>query len=189
MKFIDQFDDQDLKITRGQLNQRETQILGVFHRCQANFPVAVCLDPIKKKSLASIDLEEKINRVSFVNPIWLTCPFLNEIIHSLESDNLIKEIESFINSNPFCKDLMEQSHLDYYYFRKQLVKSRITKAERLKLDYWSGIGGLKNFTAIKCLHLHYAHYLAGQNNLVGRMVESLLGDEKSCQSRECQKFI
>lgn len=38
-----------------------------------------------------------------------------------------------------------------------------------------GVGGLRFANQVKCLHLHYAHYLAsGGDNLVGSWVQSEL---------------
>ena len=37
-----------------------------------------------------------------------------------------------------------------------------------------GIAGIRDFTNVKCLHTHYAHYLATGQNLVGEWVQELL---------------
>jgi hypothetical protein len=39
-----------------------------------------------------------------------------------------------------------------------------------------GIAGMQNFDAVKCLHTHYAHFLArpAHGNLIGQWVHDLL---------------
>lgn len=40
-----------------------------------------------------------------------------------------------------------------------------------------GIAGIRNFASVKCLHTHYAHYLATKDNLIGQWVQELLDQE------------
>lgn len=37
-----------------------------------------------------------------------------------------------------------------------------------------GVAGIRNFASVKCLHTHYAHFLATGNNLIGEWVHELL---------------
>ncbi len=37
-----------------------------------------------------------------------------------------------------------------------------------------GVAGQKNFSSVKCLHAHYAHWLATNNDIVGEWVHELV---------------
>jgi len=37
-----------------------------------------------------------------------------------------------------------------------------------------GVAGIRNFASVKCLHTHYAHFLATRDNLIGEWVHELL---------------
>ncbi len=37
-----------------------------------------------------------------------------------------------------------------------------------------GVAGQKNFSSVKCLHAHYAHWLATKNDIVGERVHELV---------------
>jgi hypothetical protein len=42
-----------------------------------------------------------------------------------------------------------------------------------------GIAGIRNFGRVKCLHTHYAHYLATKDNIIGQWVQELLDQQVS----------
>ncbi len=42
------------------------------------------------------------------------------------------------------------------------------------LNVSRGVAGQKNFSCIKCLHAHYAHWLATKNDIVGEWVHELV---------------
>lgn len=48
-----------------------------------------------------------------------------------------------------------------------------------------GTGGIRDFTKLKCLHLHLADYLAGVKNPVGEMVWDLV-ERKFCEEKLCR---
>lgn len=51
----------------------------------------------------------------------------------------------------------------------------------------TGVGGIENFSSVKCLHLHYASYLVGENNPVGGIVDRYIA-KKCCDDSRCEKL-
>jgi hypothetical protein len=51
-----------------------------------------------------------------------------------------------------------------------------------------GIAGIREFSAVKCLHCHYAHHLArpDHGNLIGRWVEDLLKTQQQLADQQQQ---
>ncbi len=49
-----------------------------------------------------------------------------------------------------------------------------------------GIGGIADPKYIKCLHLHYVHYLMCKDNLAGKITERLLDSESCCSDELCK---
>jgi hypothetical protein len=43
-----------------------------------------------------------------------------------------------------------------------------------------GIGGYATDDQVKCLHVHYAHFLATGDNIVGEWVQELLDADAAC---------
>ena len=103
----------------------------------------------------------------FPTLFWLSCPSLIEQISRLEYQGVIKEVETLIAQDLAFRECYHQNHRDYIRERWELL-SREDKAflkthkleEALKQR---GIGGIKNWNKVKCLHLQYAHYLVREN--------------------------
>ena len=57
---------------------------------------------------------------------------------------------------------------------KQLEELKEKNEGQYRVIKESGVGGIMDFSGIKCLHTHYAHYLVDSNNPVGELVEQLL---------------
>jgi hypothetical protein len=70
---------------------------------------------------------------------------------------------------------LAQDHQNYIDLRKQLMPPE-HRAELQSLGYMEtldkrGIGGIENFTRIRCLHTYYAAHLI-QPNTIGAMIEA-----------------
>ena len=151
----------DLSILKDQLGHLPDGALRVVSRNQTNNPSVILVDPL-------------INKKPFPTIFWLTCPILKKQISHLEKDGLIKHLEK-------NKSLIKQtykSHLRYQALRIQLLNKRHPDWKNLspsKIDILknTGIGGIKNFSYIKCFHLHYAHFLADANP-IGQYIHQLL---------------
>jgi hypothetical protein len=53
-----------------------------------------------------------------------------------------------------------------------------------------GIGGYHSDAQVKCLHVHYAHYLAtGGDNVVGAWVQELLDEDEDVEAAKEQSEL
>ena len=173
--------DEDEKIVAEQLKSKSVNLYGVGARCKYGFPIVCVLNCFDKKGRLDIGF--------LATPIWLTCPYLNEKIHNFETNGLISSITNTVNADKAMHRMMLDSHADYYFFRKELYRA-CAKASVLDdvirfMD--KGVGGIADEYGIKCLHLHYAHYLLYPTNVVGLMVSRLLKENVNCEHCICKK--
>ena len=109
----------------------------------------------------------------FPTTYWLTSQELKKQISHIERDGFITELEKEIASSETLKDQLIHNHRQYQSDRLQLANTlNDTDSELFKKMDWekSGIGGIKDWDHIKCLHLHFAHYLA-RENIIGEILE------------------
>lgn len=119
----------------------------------------------------------------FPTTCWLTNPTLHTQISALEERGCITELYDRLHSSRENLDRMVEAHKAYASFRWSMLSEE--HIEYLKDKGWEstikdvGIAGMKTFDAVKCLHCHYAHYLAKpeHNNIIGKWVSELLLNE------------
>ncbi len=179
---LESISSKDSAVLKNQLNTSELFILGIVKRCVYGYPSIVVLNPIFD------DVEKTINYTALKNTLWLTCPFLNKKIHKIEDDGGISKVQEFLKTEREFQNKMQDANAHYYFFRKEVYfESSHTEFNDSMTEYFnSGIGGIKNVTSIKCLHMHYAHYQFCSSNLAGRMTELMLDNEFSCVEELCK---
>ncbi len=112
----------------------------------------------------------------FPNLYWLTDPILKKEIDKLEASGIIKNLENVIlKEDESFKDQLIQDHKNYIKLRLIHMKDE-EDVENIKPEYLEalkskGIGGLSDYTRVRCLHMHYAHYLVSGNS-VGEWLEN-----------------
>jgi len=103
----------------------------------------------------------------FPTLFWLSCPNLIEQISRLEYQGVIKRLEALIAEDRAFRERYHQNHREYILERWQLLSPEdraFLKARKLEETLKKrGIGGIKDWNKVKCLHLQYAHYLAREN--------------------------
>ena len=134
--------------------------------------------------------------VPWPNTFWLCCPVAISKIGKLEHEGFIKTYNSRFE-HPETQPDPEDALLDATKFRAQHTKYASHRWRLLSPDDVSlakregydavlekcGVGGLRVPTQVKCLHLHYAHFLATGDNLVGEWCQNAL-DAKEKQARD-----
>ncbi|HTN99768.1 MAG TPA: DUF501 domain-containing protein [Microthrixaceae bacterium] len=103
---------------------------------------------------------------------WLLDKGLNKRIGRLESTGGVKQAEAEISA-----DELTRAHDEYRLERDALVPSDWTGPRP-----FGGVGGTRR--GVKCLHTHYAWYLAGGNDPVGAWVERHLEPEPDEQTSD-----
>ncbi len=151
----------DLKKVSEQLGRVPTGALGVVARTVAGNPAVICVDPLNGGN-------------PFPTLFWLTCPRLKKEISHLEREGMIDQWER--DGEMMVK--LEEDHLRYQEMRMSLLKERHPDwcklpSEKMRILQETGVGGVRNLNSIKCLHAHYAHFLADYN-IVGERVQQSL---------------
>jgi uncharacterized protein len=95
---------------------------------------------------------------------WLIDPVLNRLVGQIESSGGVKLAESELDAVE-----IEEAHRRYERERNAMIDDGLVGPKPS-----GGVGGTRK--GIKCLHAHYAYFLAGGDDPVGRWVESHLAD-------------
>ncbi len=157
----------DIQLIEKQLGRKPRGLLRVIKRCNGGYPKVILNSPVLDDG------------TPFPTIFWLTCPFLVKEISRLEGKGWIKHLQTQLAKDSFFKLKLEEAHDDYRQRRASLMSSQ--GAER------NGIGGASNSEGLKCLHAHYAHYLATGCNPVGELVDEHIGEIGECDI--CGKWI
>lgn len=137
-------------------------MISIERRCPVGHPQVIKVYPLIRED----DAFE-----IFPTLFWLSCPNLIEQISRLEYEGIIKKLETLITEDHAFRERYHQNHRDYIRERWQLLSREdkaFLKAHKLEeVLKQRGIGGIRDWNKVKCLHLQYAHYLA-RDNVVGR---------------------
>ncbi|OQS07832.1 hypothetical protein THRCLA_00165 [Thraustotheca clavata] len=139
------------------------------------YPLRNCMDAYKKHHRAYIE--------PFPTTYWLASTELKEKVSILEGMGFVEIFTDRLVANPQYAKEMEDAHQSYADFRWSLLTPRDIQV--IKAKQWEhaikdvGIAGIRNRASVKCLHTHYAHYLATKSNLVGKWVHEALMDLKA----------
>ncbi|ABX32542.1 protein of unknown function DUF501 [Petrotoga mobilis SJ95] len=168
--------EKDLKIIEKQLGRCVSNVLTIEKRCIYGYPQVIKSFPLKDGK-------------PFPTLYWLTCPYLVEEVSKLEAQQKITEIEKIIQNDPELKRQLVRVHQVEIEKRMKLLGEKINSLPEnmIKKLKETGVGGIENFSSVKCLHLHYASYLVGENNPVGGIVDRYIA-KKCCDDSRCEKL-
>lgn len=137
----------DLAHVAAQLGREPFTEFKVFARCPGGHPLVIRNHPI--------DLEGK----PFPTLYWLTCPDAVRSVSRVESAGWIKRLSDRAETDHAFGEALDAAHREYGEERGRIVADAAT---------WGGVGGSRS--GVKCLHAHYANYLAGGTDPVGAWV-------------------
>jgi len=178
----DNYTDRDIDAIKWQIRSDSVPVCAVAERCVFGFPRIVVLSPLGAKGAG-----DPVNHEALSNLVWLTCPYLNDMIHRYEDRGYVSKIASFIESRQVLKEMMAAAHSHFYYFRKKLYRdffSDMYPDELIGL-FNTGVGGIRDGSTLKCLHMNFAHYRLDDSNVAGYITQKLLGDVINCDDRMC----
>lgn len=105
---------------------------------------------------------------------WLIDPVLSYRIDQVEASGLIKELQARIDADSDIQACMTHDHRKHISTRDDFIlPSEREEIERLgytAVFETKGIGGIGDFTRIRCLHTWYAAHLVTPNS-VGRLLD------------------
>lgn len=154
--------DKDLECIERQLGRRPRGLKAVLRYNSFGEPQIIRVSPV-------------VEGKPFPSIYWLTCTRLKKGIDQIESQGFIKKIENEIL--PADSELLERykkNHLSYIDDRMQFLKEdglENTLTDHLKESLMNrGIGGIQDFSKVRCLHMHYAHHLV-KENVIGELID------------------
>ncbi|MDQ3210619.1 MAG: DUF501 domain-containing protein, partial [Actinomycetota bacterium] len=137
----------DLAAVRDQLGREPTTAFTVAARCTGGHPLVIRNAPIDAAG------------APFPTTYWLTCPEAVRAVSRVESGGWIGRLNERERDDDRFRGALERAHSSY----------SADRAEDLEAARdWGGVAGTR--TGIKCLHAHYAYYLAGGDDPVGAWV-------------------
>lgn len=111
----------------------------------------------------------------FPTLFWLIDRELNYKLDQLESKGVIALIQQQVDSSDRLRQALHQDHESYIGMRKSYMtdaaRSKLTELGYYEALMRRGIGGIADFTRIRCLHTYYAAHLV-KNNTIGQLLES-----------------
>lgn len=142
---------------------------------------------LESVAVSSAAGEPQVIRVSalvddkpFPTLFWLVDKALCYRIDRAEAAGLIKQLQKHIDDDPALRDEMRRDNLAYIRLRDEYmgdaIRQRLAQLGFADVLTQKGIGGIGDFTRIRCLHTWYAAHLV-QPNTVGRLLEAWWQEE------------
>jgi len=167
---------EDKRIIASQIGRSARGVIGIPRRCAYGYPQVVTVRPL-------------LEGVPFPTMYWLTCPFLHRQIAALEAGGMIGQIEREIAARPELAAQVARAHRSYIEKRRRLLSpddlAYLKERQMLPALMKRGIGGIADFSRVKCLHLHAAHALVEENPIGQIVLESIPQHECSSDNIIC----
>jgi exopolyphosphatase/guanosine-5'-triphosphate,3'-diphosphate pyrophosphatase len=176
----------DLEVIQKQLARKPQRVVAVVSRCRFGAPQVVVNSPLllENKPVRELPGDDTNRKVEvFPTLFWLTCPYLRSAIGRLESAGWVKRIKDKLAADQGFRSELQKAHEKTAQIRKSMLpEETINKLMELYPRQWqvieqTGIAGMRPegiTESVKCLHAHFADYLALKSNPVGRLVWGLL---------------
>lgn len=153
---------EDINYIEETLGRVPRGILAVSSRSPDGLPVA-----LKMKCV--------VDKAPFPTHFWLCHALLIEKINFLESQRLVKPMEEMIEKDQTLANEFLADQRRYQQIRNAcLTEDDIAHLSSIKiLDQFKdkrGIGGIENFSKIRCLHMQMAH-LVSDANVIGQWLQ------------------
>ena len=121
-----------------------------------------------------IQVASLVDNKPFPTLFWLVDPALSYAMDQLEARGFIADLQQRIDASQALQQSMAEDHRQHIALRRSLMPEAIyTQIQALGFEAVferRGIGGIENFTRIRCLHTYYAAHLVAPNT-VGKLLD------------------
>ncbi|TYL48865.1 DUF501 domain-containing protein [Marinomonas sp. IMCC 4694] len=125
-----------------------------------------------------LKMETWVFEQPFPTLYWLSSKAIDKALAKIESSGFVKELEQRIQDDEVLREAHHASHRDYIARRWEAMtdehKAILEEKGFKPLFDKLGIGGIANWDKVRCLHMQYAHHLAG-DNVIGRILDEEYG--------------
>ena len=163
--------DDDRRYVADALGREPKGLVEIAARNRSGQPLVITNHPL---------VQEGERWLPFPTLYWLVDPALCSAMSEIERTGGVKEIEAALQADPALLGAFHSNQRSYAVHRWSLL-SETERAYAVdngiaEVLRDSGIGGVANRDAVKCLHLHAAHHLATEGGTtVGRLMEERYG--------------
>jgi hypothetical protein len=109
---------------------------------------------------------------------WLSSKDLHKAISQIEMTGMVKQLEQQLQGDPKWMAAYQENQRAYVAERWANCSAQDLK-QLAQLGYTAlfdtyGIGGLRDWQQVRCLHMQYAHHLCGEN-VIGQWLDEHYG--------------
>lgn len=162
---IENISQDDIAIITDQLGRTPSGISAIAHYSPQGIPQV-------------LEMETWVFDQPFPTLYWLSSKAIDKALAKIESQGVVKELEQRIKEDDELRAAHHASHRDYIARRWNVMRAEhkaIIEQKGFKpLFEKLGIGGIANWDQVRCLHMQYAHHLAG-DNVIGRILDEEYG--------------
>ncbi|HID79951.1 MAG TPA: DUF501 domain-containing protein [Aquifex aeolicus] len=162
------------KVVKLQIGRTPKGDFKVVRLCKFGFPQVIKNPPL-------------VGNKPFPTTFWLTCPYLVKEISRLEEAGFIAFFEEKLKRNERLKRQYLKAHSFERMLRKPFIPKDLSFPIKRKL-LSVGVGGIEKPLGVKCLHLHFASFLGGGYNPIGKEVLNYL-PSLECRDNFCKKLL
>ena len=159
---------QQLAIIEQQIGRAPIGLIDIAHATKTGVPVVLRMAPL-------------VDNKPFPTLYWLCSKDLHKAINQLETQGLVKALEQRLQDEPEWMAAYQANHQAYVQARwnncTKEDKQALTDLGFSALFDSYGIGGIRDWQQIRCLHMHYAHHLCG-DNVIGQWLDQEYGLNK-----------
>lgn len=166
----------DAAVVAGQLGRPPYAMSAVAARCPFGFPAVV------------EDLPYDGSGRPFPTLYYCSCPTLVTAVGRLESDGGVARWTSRLAAEPGLARSAVDAAADSAVRRADLVHAHGLAMVDGGASLTSGVGGVSDLLAVKCLHAHVAHALARPGYALGEAILAEVTDPW-CDDRRCAAFL
>lgn len=181
---VNEDDARDILEQLGYIPNNLVRVASYTSKANEHKAAVVLLYPLKS-DLKAYKAKQRTAIEPFPTIYWLVSKDLKARVSLLESQGKLQEIQQRLKLSIEALASIKSSHEQYASMRwNMLTENDKFLVEKMKWRYPLqnvGIGGIQDFTYVKCLHVHYAHYLGsnGKENIIGHWVQELLDGQLS----------
>ncbi|HEY5716902.1 MAG TPA: DUF501 domain-containing protein [Motiliproteus sp.] len=159
---------QQLEIIQQQLGRTPRGIVRIAHQNSDGVPVV-------------LQMRSLVDDQPFPTLYWLCSQDLYQAIARIETGGWVKEIEAQLQTDEALRERYLQDQRGYVAQRWALMadadRTRIAELGFTELFEQYGIGGIRHWDKVRCLHMQYAHHLCGRN-VIGERMDAEFGLDK-----------
>jgi hypothetical protein len=166
----------DAAVVAGQLGRPPHAMSAVAARCPFGFPAVV--EDLPYDGLGR----------PFPTLYYCTCPTLVAVVGRLESGGGVARWATRLAAEPGLARAAADAAADSAVRRADLVHQHALTMVDGGASLTTGVGGVSDLLAVKCLHAHVAHALARPGYALGEAILSEV-TEPWCDDRRCSAYL